>query len=214
MNLKFWQATVFENEARNYVNPSYCFLAQVSGKLLNLWKFWIAQYYNFYLWKLKLSWNQLAYTSKTKLCHTLEVTGIHSHLTHFWHKFRESTVFTKEVIWRNIFIGESKFYIFPHCACKMFSWNAVWKNYWNLFLHLLDLFSKNVLKYVRVYSHVSSTLCSKWWCKNSFKSFKSMVQYGSIEWFHEIFWRISALKIALCENLFQNSKIVKIWQCW
>ena len=40
--------------------------------------------------------------------------------TLLWQKFRENNVFTtedtKQLIWRNFLMGDSKFFIFPHCA--------------------------------------------------------------------------------------------------
>ena len=53
-------------------------------------------------------------TKKNLHGHSVEIT-----VTLLWQKFCESNAFTKkntkESIWRNFFLGDSKFFIFPHC---------------------------------------------------------------------------------------------------
>jgi len=67
-------------------------------------------------------------------------------LIHFWEKFRESNGFTKEITRVDLtkyFIGESKFFFFPHCAILFHTFFA--KNFVKVKKEVRELNSHSVL---------------------------------------------------------------------
>ena len=91
-------------------------------------------------------------------------------LSHFWQKFRESNVFTKELIWRNICFRENKFYFFLF-------WE-VWETLCSTIQHNVEI------------AEIDSHHCSK------FREIKELLYLVNcttytVNYFHEIFSRES-----------------------
>ena len=104
-------------------------------------------------------------------------------LSHFWQKFRESNVFTKEItkelIWRNIFL-ETKF---QYALCTMWKSRQKHDNR-SLFLRTIPtFFPSNQLK-IR-----SSKLLKSWFHENFWAISHFMVLFHTALMWHDLFFR-------------------------
>ena len=116
------------------------------------------------------------------------------------------------MIWRNIFFGETKFFIFPHCAVEISEIYSHWKNISSNHL-FSNFFSKTITftnfcqKCVRVNSRNFHTVYCGHFDK---KIVKATFLFNSR--FHELFVQCTQCK--KYANFFQKIRILKFLNFW